>query len=286
MKILLRPNFERPLAPDATRKVIDRLKELDTKPLITHEDAEQLGEHATYCKKGNLDELLADCDVLMPVGGDGTVLKEKGNALKADRPVIGINAGRIGFLTELELGELEHLDKLVNGEYTISKRMLLEAYIDNSTKSDIYIALNDIVLRRYWENSSILDISVHQNSNLILRQRADGMMFSTPTGSTGYCLSAGGPVVAPEMEAILLTPICAHSTFKCSMVLDSNFVYNAKEDHDHDKWGFSVDVDGRKIADIKKGEQVIVRKSDKQIKLINLGIRDFFRNFNEKLVSI
>lgn len=285
MKILLRPNFHRPHTYQGTKDVLDKLRSLGLTPLLTCEDAEQL-EDTSHCRTGELETLLEQCDFLMPIGGDGTVLSEVNHAVSAGKPLIGINAGRVGFLTQLELGELESLELLAKGEYTLSQRMLIEVIIEKTDQINIYHGLNDIVLRRPGDDSSILDLSVKRKNKLILRQRADGMIFSTPTGSTAYSLSAGGPVVDPEMEAIILTAICPHSAFSRSIVLDSNGTYQALEDHNHDKWGFSVTVDGYWLGNVEKGEQVSIRKSPSSIHLVDLGIRDFYKNLNDKLVTI
>lgn len=284
MKVFLRPNFQRLGATEGTLQVAEELKKLDIVPLLEVDDWLSLGSPSGF-ETGPLQEMLTNCDMLLAVGGDGTVLHEAGLAMEADKPIFGVNAGRIGFLTQLELSELSHLEQLVKGEYVLSRRMLLEALIERNGEEYAYPALNDIVLRRE-DTNHILDVSVFHRQGLILRQRADGLIFATPTGSTAYSLAAGGPVVSPDMEAVLLTPICPHNTFRCSLVLPADQLYEAREDHRHEKSGFTVSVDGNIICESGECNRVRVRKSGKSLLMVDLGLRDFYRNLNDKLITI
>ena len=149
----------------------------------------------------------AQCDAIIAVGGDGTLLRANALAMQLDLPLLGINIGRVGFLTEVELDQLSHAcELLANDTYQIEERMMLEASIDGH----LSLALNDVVVSR-GGYSRLIGMDARVNGELAGHYVADGLIVSTPTGSTGYSLSAGGPLVCPEVECMLLTPICAHS---------------------------------------------------------------------------
>lgn len=287
MKVLLRPNFQRQQALEGAGEVIHTLLSLGLVPMIAEEDAKRI-QVKEGCVVGDYNTLLAECDLIMPIGGDGTVLHESLTALDADKMVLGINAGRLGFLSQLELSELAHLARLRDGNFDISKRMLIEVEIRNQSGSKVYSALNDIVINRK-ETNQILDISVFDTGGdrLILRQRADGIIFATPTGSTAYSMSAGGPIVSPEMEAILLTSIAPHTAFCRGLVLPTSVEYYIREDHENEQTGFVISTDGQLQHVVEAGEEIciIVRKSQQTIRFVDLGLRDFYKNLNEKLVN-
>lgn len=295
MKIFIRPNFLRKQSIQGTRGIVKALVDCGLTPLLSIEDyqkLQQLGMNlASYeIITGSAPELLKACDVILPVGGDGTVLHEALFALEENKAVLGINAGRLGFLSQLELSELSYLSRLDTGEYTISERMLLEVEI-NQKNNDLqtFTAINDVVVSR-GEINQILDVSVFdkQKERLILRQRADGIIFATPTGSTAYSYSAGGPVTSPEMDAILLTPIAPHTPFRSGLVLPSGAEYYVKEVHPHEKTGFGVSVDGTLVTTVEPNEKadIIIRKSQQSLKFIDLGLRDFYTNLNDKMMTM
>ena len=281
VSVLLRPNIARPNTVQVTLKLIKKLSELGMTPMLSDSAAKNF-DGPKGCVIDNYDALLEACDIIMTVGGDGTVLRAVRDAVATNKPLIGVNAGNVGFLTQLESSELEHLQILASGGYTISSRMLLEARFETANGETTAIALNDIVMRREDINRT-LSMSVHQGERLVLRQRADGVIFATPTGSTAYSLSAGGPVVFPDMNACLLTPICSHGTFRCSLVLPPDETYTVTETGIYEQNGFAVSADGRFLG---VGKMVEVRRSQKQLRLIDLGHRGFYQKLNDKLVQV
>jgi NAD+ kinase len=280
MKILLKPNLERRNTADVLREIVTRLVGFGAVPMLAEPDLAALGD-APGCVAGDGEALLADCDVLMSVGGDGTMLAEAVDAIRADKPIIGINSGHVGFMAQLEPSELDELERLVNGRYKIRNRMLIDAIVESDGKRQSFTALNDVVMRCEDANR-ILTFNVHKYKKLVLNQRADGIIFATPTGSTAYSLSAGGPVVSPNLPALLLTPICPHGTFRCSLVLTPTGTYTVTEAGE-DKPGFMVSVDGRHHGCYHKVE---IMRSQREIKFIDLEYRDFYRNLSEKLRSL
>lgn len=280
MKLLLRPNFQRKNVHETTRNIVNRLLELGAEPMLElfHKKVLDIPQ----CTYDSLDNLLDQCDVIVPVGGDGTVLNSAQCAIKANKPIMGINGGRVGFLTELEGSELEYLSLLVKGEYKISKRMLLEAVLETSGKEHVMTAMNDIVVRRE-DTNRILDISVFLQEKLVMRQLSDGLIFATPTGSTAYSLSAGGAVVTPDIEVLLLTAICPHTVFRCPLVLSPDQTYTVRSTQNSEETGFSVSVDGQYIGHVDYRDRLRVRKSSAHVSLVELGLRDFYGNLNDKL---
>ena len=281
ISVLIRPNLMRRNTTQVLLQIIKKLRDFNIVPMLSSEDAQCL-EECVDCVIADDAKLLADCNIIMTVGGDGTVLRAVRDAVNTDKPLIGVNAGNVGFLTQIESSELELLERLAKSEYTVSGRMLLETEFQTDKGTTTAIALNDIVMRREDVNHT-LSMSVHQGERLVLRQRADGIIFATPTGSTAYSLSAGGPVVFPDMNVCLLTPICSHGTFRCSLVLPPDETYTVTETGVHEKTGFAVSADGYFLGVCNKVE---IRRSQKQVKLIDLGCRSFYQNMNDKLVHI
>ena len=278
LKVLIRPNFKRQNTASVLHEAIEKLKAFGAVPMLGQADLQVCGMD---CITGDSEQLLHDCDVLMTVGGDGTVLNAAPDAIRADKPLIGINSGHIGFLTQLELSELNLLERLARREYKVQGRMLIEAVVvsDHGEKRS-YIALNDIVMRCEDANR-ILTFSVSAGGRQILRQRADGVIFATPTGSTAYSLSAGGPVVSPDLSAMVLTPICPHGTFRCSLVLPPDAVYTVAEEGERTP-GFKLATDGTHHGCYYKAQ---IMRSQREIKLIDLQYRDFYQNLNIKLIG-
>ena len=281
MKILLYPNMEKPNGLVATQKTVEKLLELSLQPMLDEQFRQSVGEREG-CLYGRFSELLGRCDVLMPIGGDGTIMRSARHAAQAVKPILAVNAGRLGFLSQIEPHELDNLQLLIDGKYKIVQRMMLEAVLVQGGKPRRFTALNDVVISRS-DADKIVDIHVHQGDRLITRHRADGLIFATATGSTAYSLSAGGPIVDPEMDLMLLTAICSHSTFNCSMVLPSKCAYTVTEKSAFNPKGLTISVDGRRIGKIHGEETVLVRKSGVRASFIDLGQRSFYASVNEKL---
>jgi NAD+ kinase len=235
-------------------------------------------------RKGEPLELLAEhdfaaCDIVIPIGGDGTVMRTAREAARHGKPVLGVNAGKLGFLTQLEADEIEELEKLFTGGYKLYKRMMLDALLGETGE---YTALNDIVAG-HSDAGRLVEFEVFKDEIPIARQRADGVIFSTPTGSTAYSMSAGGPVVSPELSLIVMTAICPHSRLGNSLVLSPEGVYTVREINKEHGEGMNVTIDGHNIGKLRPGETLIVKRSETFVQFIDLGLREFFGNLNQKL---
>ncbi len=219
------------------------------------------------------DEMCKEVDFLVALGGDGTLISLARRAYKYDKPVLGINAGNLGFLTDINPENIaEFLDKFLKGEYRIDERMVIE--IDYQGKK-LY-AFNDVVISKDVI-SSMIHIKIDTNESFLNTYHGDGLIISTPTGSTAYNLSAGGPVVYPLTEGFILTPICPHSLTQRPLILPSNFELEAEVKEKTAK----LIIDGQEIYDMTS--KIKIKKAQKPAKLIHRLERNYFDVLREKL---
>ena len=235
------------------------------------------------------DDFSASADAIISVGGDGTFLRAARYSFKRQIPVMGINVGNLGFLTEVNLKDYTTaIDDLLKGSYKIEERMLLEMVIQRGKKIIVdndgaFTALNEFTLARDMM-SKIIDLEVIVNGLDIISFRADGIIIATPTGSTAYSLSAGGPIVEPMNESVIITPICAHSLFARSMVISprNNLEIKLKSKNKND----ILSVDGTKKDIFLHGGDILkINKSELKLKLITFNNNIFFKVFKEKLLK-
>ncbi len=235
------------------------------------------------------DDFSASAEAIISVGGDGTFLRAARYSFKRQIPVMGINVGNLGFLTEVSLKDYTTaIDDLLRGSYKIEERMLLEMVIQRGKRvivdnNGAFTALNEFTLTRDMM-SKIIDLEVIVNGLSIISFRADGIIIATPTGSTAYSLSAGGPIVEPMNESMIITPICAHSLFARSMVISprNNLEIKLKSKNIND----ILSVDGtKKDIFLHSGDILKINKSELKLKLITFNNNIFFKVFKEKLLK-
>ncbi|MCR5041372.1 MAG: NAD(+)/NADH kinase [Clostridia bacterium] len=215
-------NLTRPSAPDVTRAVCEKLAELGISVVMPEEEPLDV-PGAGFAPAS---ELCSMCDVVISIGGDGSIIRTAKNAARAGKPVLGINAGHLAFMCGLESDELDRLGAIVTGEYKIDRRMILRAAA--RTANGVFyedMCLNDVVIRSDAVHMAYLNVS---GSDFEQNHTADGLIFATPTGSTAYSLAAGGPVVEPTLEAIIMTPICPHSLTSRSVLLTPDRSFTVK----------------------------------------------------------
>ena len=230
---------------------------------------------------GTALEVIRDCDITVTVGGDGTIIHNAKFAALYRKPLLGINLGRIGFVANIEPDELGELTKLLSDDYRIQSRMLLEITVEKEGVESTYTAVNEIVLHRDTL-ANLIDISVELGGERMISYRADGMLFSTPTGSTAYSFSAGGPVIEPDMRCILLNPICPHALSTRPVVFGEDSVLRAHV------WPSStfkcyMTVDGQYHIPISSDDTVTIRRSPTELSLIILKEKNFYTLLSEKL---
>ena len=220
-------------------------------------------------------------DAIVAVGGDGTLLRATQLAIARDVPVLGVNVGHIGFLVETELDHLaDACQKLHDDDFDIETRMMLDVTMPDGT---VQTALNDVVLSR-GGYARLIAVKASVESELIGRYIADGLIISTPTGSTGYSLSAGGPIVCPEVECILLSPICPHSLQHRPVVANASQTITIALDCAPEQ-NAQLDVDGRMVGILSGTQQVTIRRSQTVTKLIRFGAQSFFHRIRAKLTE-
>lgn len=227
-----------------------------------------------------------EVDCILVLGGDGTLLQAAIDLAGRDIPFLGINMGTLGFLTEVNITGIEDaLEKLIHGSYVIEKRMMLlgKCYTKDRVKDEAR-ALNDIVITRKG-SLQIINFSIYVNGQFLHRYHADGMIASTPTGSTGYNLSAGGPIVEPKAEVILLSPICPHSMQNRSIVLSPEDGITVEIESDRDGRQMEVEAifDGCHKVALQTGERIEIKRSDKTTGIVKLSQVSFLEALHRKM---
>ena len=285
MRVVLSPNPYRDKglrAAQAARKILggNGVDTLICLPFELEENSRlELPKHLEYIP---LKEGLAQADILVCFGGDGTILHAAKDANAYEMPILGVNMGSVGFMAELENGELSQLSKLAQGKYTIEARMMLDVKVDRGGRTILQdVALNDAVVTKGAE-ARVIDLAVYGDRVLISELAGDGVILSTPTGSTGYAMSAGGPIVEPTAENIIFTPICAHSLHAKAVVLGSERLISVRLGKDSRKSAY-LSVDGGRAFKLTAGDRVEVAKARSQTKLVKLTGRSFYEVLNHKL---
>ena len=228
-----------------------------------------------------LDREIQTADAVICFGGDGTILYMAKHATRAGIPILGINIGTMGFMAELESSELESLKRLANDDYHVENRMMLDVTVYRGRDIIFHdIGLNDVVISK-GAIARIVHLSVECDGVQAMECSGDGIIVATPTGSTAYSLSAGGPIVEPEADSILVTPICAHDVVSRSIVTSDKRVITVGLTKNARRNAF-LSVDGGKALKMNMGDVAKVKRSNLQTKLIRLKDHSFFDVVNMK----
>lgn len=228
------------------------------------------------------DELISNIDLAVTLGGDGTLLGVARQIAPYNIPILGINMGHVGFLTEIELSDLyTDLERFNRKEYHIDVRMMLEAKVvrDKQVLKEL-LALNDVVITK-GPFARLIRLKTYANEAYVDTYPADGLIISTPTGSTAYSLSAGGPIIKPDMDLLLLTPICPHTLQSRSIILYKDDVIKVKVLADHNE--VMLTVDGQQGYKLLPEDTIIVNKSSFTTQLIRIKKRSFYDVLRKKL---
>ena len=274
------PNLDKLETERCTRTLIAKMDALGA-PVLMQKEMRAVFEDPRVRFVDSEEELYRQGDVLIAVGGDGTIIQVAKGAAQYGKAVLGINVGRLGFVATLERHELDQLEKLVQGAYTVEKRMMLDVSIGGEERH--YSVLNDAVLSR-GTYSHILVLEVLLNNESICNYRADGLIVSTPTGSTAYFLSAGGPVVDPSLDCIGLVPICPHSLFTRPVVFGGEATLCARA-HCGSEEEILLSLDGETILPIHSAVPVTIRRSPLTAGIIRLNHKNFYQVVNDKLAE-
>lgn len=274
--IVLIPNLNKDMANEVTVRLIEKLHALGLK----------LYSASKYVAKfPNIVEVYEKfpetTDLVIVVGGDGSVLDASVDAIAADVPLIGVNLGKVGYLSEIDTENLDTFDRIVNDRYVVEERMLLSVVlkkVDGVTMVKRY-AVNDVVIS-HDSYLGIADFKIENTRGESVKYRADGIILSTPSGSTAYSLSAGGPVVSPYLDSILVTPVCPHSFFNRSILFNSNEKISVTNTGESE---LNVSIDGRRIAALSYGEECTVSVADKRLKMLTFSSDNMFATLFKKM---
>jgi len=227
-------------------------------------------------------EMAAVADLIISLGGDGTLLNIAPLVIRPEVPILGVNLGGLGFITEVAVGELESvLRKTLNGDFEVEKRMTLEVrVISKKGRSPKFRILNDAVIAK-GARSRIIDLETYVGEDYLCTYRADGLIISTPTGSTAYCLAAAGPILEPTLGAIVLAPICPHTLTNRPIVVPSNAAIHVTLRSFGDTVFFSPD--GQKGVRLHNGDKLEARDYGMPVSLIKLPSRSYYEILREKL---
>jgi len=230
-------------------------------------------------------EITRKWDCLLSVGGDGTFLKIARCAVRNDIPVAGINLGRLGFLNEIDLSNLEScLDKLRKGNFSVIRRSVLNIDIyREEEKIDNTIAINDAVLSREII-ARVMKLSLYINSQKVETYHGDGIIICTPSGSTAYSLSAGGPIVSPELDAIVITPLCPHSLHARTIICTPQDEIKVVFDPFRMKESI-LTVDGQTVKCLRQNSYAVITRKREPLKIIRFGGTNFYNVVKEKLLK-
>ncbi len=239
-----------------------------------------------YQAGGSLRERLAHwedrVDLFIVVGGDGTILRAARDLACWSAPMLGINVGHKGFLAEIEVEQMDrYLQYILTGQYRYLERMMLQATVRRGTRSlGQFIALNDIVISR-GPFSRILTLNTCINDDFLESYSGDGVIIATPTGSTGYSLSAGGPIVNPSLKLIVITPICPHSLNNRAVIVTAEESIRMRVDTRQAQ--VVLTADGQVGFALEDGDEIIVEKAEEKVKLVYFGDNSFYRLLHQKL---
>ena len=281
-KVILTPNPYRDRNFQTVRKAVHVLRNCGIEARICLPfEIDRAYDLPKDLRFSRLDRELPTADAVICFGGDGTILHMAKTATRHGLPILGVNIGTMGFMAELENGELEQLSRLAEDDYTLDSRMMLDVTVHRDRDIIFHdICLNDVVITK-GAVARIVHLSVKCDGIQAMECGGDGVIVATPTGSTAYSLSAGGPIVEPDANSILVTPICAHDVASRGFVASEKRIITVSMTHNSRRNAF-LSSDGGKALRMNMGDVVTVRKSDLTTKLIRLKDRSFYDVVNMK----
>ena len=286
-KIALVTNFNIYDKAVAALTVADKLNSLGCGVSVAAFNRDKIARHRQvareYIEFLPIDKIYQNSDIIIVLGGDGSILESARKAAPAGIPILGINLGRLGYMAELELDELDRLSEIVEGKYTLDQRMMIKVEVvdkDGKEKLSSY-AVNDAVISN-GSIARIIDLSLSEGGDMISNYRADGLIISTPTGSTAYSMSAGGAVVDPRVECICVTPICPHALGSRPMIFPKSANIEIKNICQREKMIF-LTLDGRVNQELALGDTVRVTESEMRTSLIRIKNNCFYNQLRKKM---
>ncbi|MDE5764282.1 MAG: NAD(+)/NADH kinase [Ruminococcus sp.] len=279
MKAALFPNFQKKNALSCALEVCDMLYSCGIEVSISTDYIREFNGRK-FVLFEDIEKAVGTSDIFIAIGGDGTILRCAKHLIGTDILLLGINTGTLGFMAGLEAYELDKLAGLKTGKYDISQRMTIDMTLNNADSGDVYTALNEISVRS--GSFRICDFEVYSDGYLVGKYRADGVLFSTPSGSTAYALSAGGPVIEPDLECIEMNLICPHSLFARATMFSAyrrlTLVNRTAGDG-----SLVVSVDGELERSIGENESIEIVRGKNNLNFVNLIGNSFHESLCRKL---
>ena len=284
MTVTVSVNMTRKNAYEVALDVCEQLNKLGIKIYMSNDLKayfSQNTENVCFIDEQQSVEL---CDILIAIGGDGTIIHAAHSALPYDRPILGINAGRLGFLAGLEKQELQLLGNIIDSNYVVDERMTLSVtHYEKDKLMGNYLCFNDVVVG-HGEAMRLCEIYAECNGKPMNDYLADGLIIATPTGSTAYSLSAGGPVVDTSIESLILTPVCSHSLFARSIVFRPDSVIELRVKNPENSLPV-FSCDGQLGISMTVDSRLVITKSEKKVKIIRIKSDSFTDILSHKLVE-
>lgn len=267
-----------PRCQDVAVELFSWLQERSCQPLLEAHLARHLG-----CDGVAADEIISRADMVVVLGGDGTLISTARIIGERDIPILGVNLGSLGFLTEIALDELyPALEKCLTGDFRVSERLMLRAVVERDGRETAsHLVLNDVVINK-GALARIVDLKTKVNSVDLATFKADGLIISTPTGSTGYSLSAGGPIINPSMNCIVITPICPHTLTNRPIVIDDGSIVDITVSSLDDE-DIYLTLDGQVGLELRSGDRINVSRANHTAKLVMSEERDYYAVLRTKL---
>ena len=287
-RVMVQPNPTKEIALQVSRRLISMLLAEAFQVVALEEYREVLIVGLSEEEIGKIrflrePDIYNACDFIMVVGGDGTILRIAGQASLYEKPVLGVNCGTVGFMSELEPDELELVKAVKDGNFTLDDRSMLDIQVFNSIHEEVYstVALNEAVVTKGFFNR-VIPLSVIVDGQEVFQFSGDGVIVTTPTGSTAYSLAAGGPILAPSSDCLAVTPICPHSLTIKSFVISAASIVTVMPEYKGHQVFLSPDGD---TYELRSGDRVVVQRSRRTFSLLRIKGQGFYEIIRQKLAN-
>lgn len=279
MEAVLYPNFQKKNALGCARKTCDILQSAGISVSVSPKFRREFSDKP-FVKFEPISDSSKTADIVIAIGGDGTILRCAKHLMGTDTKLLGINTGTLGFMAGLEADQLDKLRLLASGQYEVSERMTIDLTVSDENGEKVYTALNEVSARSV--SLRISDFDVYSDGYLVGKYRADGVLFSTPSGSTAYALSAGGPVIEPDLECIEMTLICPHSLFsRATMFAPKRKLKLTNTSADGEE--MVISIDGESVKNLSADCSVGIERGRNNLKFVNLIGNSFHESLCRKL---
>lgn len=287
-RVMVQPNPTKEIALQVSRRLISLLLAEEFQVAALEEYREALIFGLSEEEKGRVrflrePDIYNACDFIMVVGGDGTILRIAGQSSLYQKPVLGVNCGTVGFMSELEPDELEMVKAVKEGRFTLDDRSMLDIQVYNSIGDEVYstVALNEAVVTKGFFNR-VIPLSVIVDGQEVFQFSGDGVIVTTPTGSTAYSLAAGGPILAPSSDCLAVTPICPHSLTIKSFVISAASIVTVMPEYKGHQVFLSPDGD---TYELRTGDRVVIQRSQRTFSLLRIKGQGFYEIIRQKLAN-